>query len=530
MSNADRAAILTLLPRLLPDAFSGFDHTPIPDLPPLNGAAQDKLVDAIRSEQFDGFATDLARVGNCSRPVRLIGSSIRVDAATGEVISQVSSTDRPLGVVHVPCGNRRASKCPSCAWTYAGDTYWLIKTGMTGGKTIPDRVTDNPLVFATFTAPSFGAVHGRRDSGACRPRRGECEHGRPLGCHRHHTKDDDQLGQPLCADCYDYTSHLLWQWHAGELWQRFNIAIKRAIARHLGVPGSKVTDHASLQYAKVAELQARGAIHFHGLLRLDGPKTTRGYEPAPATIDADILGRLIKEAAATVRLEVPGATPYDVRRVLCFGAQIDVRTVRPGRRDDDPDGPLTTEQVARYVAKYASKAVSDDVQANPHFSRLRATAYALAERTNDAAERWRSLGVEPPRYREMGKWAHDLGFHGHFATKSHTWGLTRTQLRRARQRVRIYEEQARRTGEVLDLAAREAELYARESRDDQTTVVISEWRYAGAGWANDAQTTLAIASAAAAREYARDEAAERRKSTNHAISTHSRGDHHVEGS
>lgn len=513
MGTQARHAVIGLLPRLLPDAMPGFGSDPIPDMELLAPAAQDAILDALKSESFGAFADDLAKVGGCSNPVKLVGSSMRVDGTTGEVVASFASKDQQLGVVHIPCGNRRASKCPACAWVYRGDTYWMIKTGICGGRTVPDRVQDNPMVFATFTAPSFGAVHGRRDAGACRRRRGTCDHGRPLGCHRHHRDDDPDLAQPLCRDCYDYTSHLIWQWHAGELWQRFNVAIKRAVAKHLGVAGSKVTDHACVQYAKVAELQARGAIHFHALVRLDGPKSLRGYEPAPAMIDAVVLGQLIKEAAASVRLEVPGATPDDVRRVLAFGAQVDVRTVHARSREDDPDGPLTAAQVAKYVAKYASKAASDDAKQNDHFRRLRATAYALAERTRNAAEDWRALGDLPPRYGEMSRWAHELGYHGHFATKSHSWGLTRGQIRRARQRVRILEERAQRTGEVLDLAAREAELYAKEAAEDEATVVISEWQYAGTGWANDAQTTLAIASAAAAREYAREEAAERRNPT-----------------
>jgi hypothetical protein len=524
MGIAARAQVLTLLPRLLPDAFPGFTADPIPDAPVLNAAQQDAMATALRSEHFGAFTDALAKVGGCSNPVKLVGSSLRANAHTGEVTSTFSSKDQALGVVHVPCGNRRASKCPSCARTFGSDTYWLIKTGMTGGKTIPARVADNPLVFATFTAPSFGAVHGRRDAGACHPRRGTCEHGRPLGCFRRHAGDDTNLGQPLCAGCYDYTSHLIWQWHAGDVWQRFNMAIKRAVARYLGVPGSKVTENACVQYAKVAELQARGAIHFHALVRLDGPKSSRGYEPAPAAIDATVLGQLIKEAAAKVRLEVPGTHPDDVRRAFGFGGQIDVRTVHPGRRVDDPTGPLTAEHVARYVAKYSTKSVSDDARNNPHFSRLRATAHVLAQQTRDAAEDWRALGLEPPRYVELSRVAHELGFHGQFATKSRRYGLTRGQLHRARQRVRILEEQARRSGEVLDLAAREAELYAKEAADDEAEVVISEWRFAGTGWANESQTTLALASAAAAREYARDEAEERRnQSTNH-----SRGEHHHE--
>ena len=46
------------------------------------------------------------------------------------------------------------------------------------------------------------------------------------------------LGQPLCRDCYDYESHLVWQWWAPELWRRFTIDLRRALAKTLGVPES----------------------------------------------------------------------------------------------------------------------------------------------------------------------------------------------------------------------------------------------------------------------------------------------------
>jgi hypothetical protein len=524
MGTAARADLLSLIPRLLPDAIPGMAAAPIPGLDPVTDRQRQQLLDELRSPGNNDFADALAQVGNCSRPIRLVGSAMRVDTTTGEVVSSFASKDQPLGVLRVPCRNRRASKCPACSRTYASDAYWLIRTGISGGKTIPTRVRDNPMVFATFTAPSFGAVHGHRD-GPCRPRRGNqtCEHGRPVGCSRFHPKADPQIGQPLCAECYDYTSHLIWQWWAPALWQRFNIAIKRTVAKHLGVPGSKLTEHAYVNYAKVAELQARGAIHFHAMIRLDGAPSARGYEPAPASIDADVLGRLVREAAASVRLEVPGATPHDVRRVLAFGAQLDVVEVHPGRREDDPHEGLTDDHVARYLAKYATKSVADSSTAgSAHHARLRAIAHALAERSVVAAADWATVG-RPVPYEDMAKAAHELGFHGQFATKSRRYGLTFTQLRVARRRVRILEERARATGEVLDLAAREAELYAKEALEDETTAVISQWTYAGTGWANEAQTLLANASAAAAREYAREEAAERRNQ-----STNSRGAHHDE--
>lgn len=93
-----------------------------------------------------------------------------MDTTTGEILSTYTSAADPLGVTYVRCGNRRASKCPACSRLYAGDTFQLIRAGVAGGKTVPVSVADNPLVFATFTAPSFGKVHGRRDQlGRCHP-------------------------------------------------------------------------------------------------------------------------------------------------------------------------------------------------------------------------------------------------------------------------------------------------------------------------------------------------------------------------
>ena len=44
----------------------------------------------------------------------------------------------------------------------------------------------------------------------------------------------------------------------------------------------------------------------------------------------------------------------DPVRILAFGRQLDARTVRTGRRTDDPDRVLSPDQVAGYLAKYAT--------------------------------------------------------------------------------------------------------------------------------------------------------------------------------
>ena len=263
------------------------------DLSSAPGTLGREVRDLIGSTEFDAWSEALGRVGNCERPIRLRGQSTTVDATTGEVISTYRSDAGPLGVTHVRCGNRRQDMCASCARLYAADMFHLIRAGITGGKTVPERVAENPLVFLTVTGPSFGLVHSRRDGASrCHPYAAgdpRCPHGRPRTCHARHGEDDHELGQPLCPQCYDYASHVVWQWWAPDLWRRLTIALRRLLARTLGVPADRLGEVATLQYAKVAEYQVRGAVHFHALVRLDGPRTVEGFAAAPAVIDAGLL-------------------------------------------------------------------------------------------------------------------------------------------------------------------------------------------------------------------------------------------------
>ncbi|PJI86574.1 replication initiator [Luteimicrobium subarcticum] len=497
--------------------FPGYgEHAPL-DLTDLPAAASRAVVSRLLDGTFDAFSDAAARVGNCAHPIRLVGSSTTVDAATGEIRSSFSSTDAPLGVLLRPCGNRRADVCPACSRVYARDTFEVIRTGVLGGKTVPDTVSRSPLVFATLTAPSFGHVHGLRDKGAgrCRPgQRGVCEHGRPRSCHTIHPAGDPQLSAPLCWDCYDWTTAVVWQFHAPELWRRFTIALRRRLADRLDVPESRLKHHASVQFAKVAEFQARGLVHFHALIRVDGPDGPGSTAP----VDGIDLADLVRQAAPAVECTAPPVDRDDVTRVLRFGAQLDVRTVRTGLASVDDSQALHPDQVAAYLAKYATKSTSTDPSSpSPHLARLDRECRYLAAR---AATACRPDGVEPDEYtdgcacghcidgpyRLLAKWAHMLGFRGHFATKSRRYSVTLGKLRRARARFQRLREDADRDGRTLDTADLETRLLA---DDDETTLVIGSWTYQGSGWLNPGDKTLADAAAARAREYAQWRATQR---------------------
>lgn len=271
--------------------------------------------------------------------------------------------------------------------------------------------------------------------------------------------------------------------------------LRRLVAKTLGVPATGLAEVATVQYAKVAEFQRRGLVHFHALIRLDGPRTSEGFAPAPGLVSATVLANLVSQAAASVQVTVPGVDRDDPARILVFGTQFDARPVRSQRRTDDPGQMLSPEQVAGYLAKYATKSVQDtDAVDTTHQRRLRATVRTMSDRAT--AHRLQS-GEEA--YALLGKWVHMLGFRGHFASKSRRYSITLGALRRARRRAQILIAQHQAEGRPLDLSALEADLLADDA--DETTLVIGHWHFVGTGWANEAQTVLANAAAARAREY-----------------------------
>ncbi|MGW0979199.1 replication initiator, partial [Streptomyces griseus] len=147
---------------------------------------------------FDRWQEQVRRTGGCSDPIHLEGMTTTRDAKSGQVLYSYSTQGEPGGRLRVACGNRRASRCPSCAWTYAGDTFHLIRAGLTGdvAKGTPVTVRTHPKVFATLTAPSFGPVHNRPTKGVCR-------------CGTDHPEDSPLLGTALNPATYDYAGAVL---------------------------------------------------------------------------------------------------------------------------------------------------------------------------------------------------------------------------------------------------------------------------------------------------------------------------------
>ena len=439
--------------------------------------------------------TPAASAGSCSCPIQLVGSSTTVKADTGEVVGTFSSAQLPDGRLSIACGNRRETVCPACSRTYAGDAFQLISSGLFGGKDIPTTVSANPRVFATFTAPSFGAVHlGPDKQGAAR----SCHRRRDgSGCNRWHRAGDPAIGTPLDPASYDYIGAVLWNASSSALWARFTINLRRDLARLAGLTAAAFRTQASMVYAKVAEYQTRGSIHFHAVIRIDGPDGPGS--PSPSWATHGLLDEAIRVAASRSAVTTPDA-PGVPAMAIEFGSQIDVR---PIKSDALATGELTERAVAGYIAKYATKSAHSSgtldrsvccrecsgaghhgtyrlrdrdirrvcrrclgtglavdlaaLKVSTHLRAMIETAFRLGAHDEFAALKLR-------------RWAHMLGFRGHFLSKARRYSITFAALRDARR------EHARQE--------RHEYLAAFGLLDPGTpvvseTVLIGEWAYVG---------------------------------------------------
>jgi Replication initiator protein, pSAM2 len=238
--------------------------------------------------------------------------------------------------------------------------------------------------------------------------------------------------------------------------RRFTITLRRTLARQAGLTTRVFAAHVRVSFAKVAEYQRRGVVHFHAIIRLDGP-TGPGTAP-PAWATTALLAAAISQAARAVHLGIPANSGLPAR-TLAWGRQVDTRPITT-------TGELTDTRVAAYVAKYATKAA----ECTGTLDRRITPADRLAELpVSDHARRLigeclRLSKLPALASLRLDAWAHMLGFRGHFATKSRHYSTTFTALRAER-------------------AAHQRDHAPTDSRwplpEDNTTLVLAHWRFAG---------------------------------------------------
>ncbi|MEV6314268.1 replication initiator [Streptomyces sp. NPDC051776] len=434
------------------------------------------LIDLAAMHDFDRLQAQIERLGGCARPIQITGFSATINKETSEVLHVFNTDDEPTGRLLVACGNRRTSRCPTCAETYRRDTFHLIATGLSGGKGTPKSIATHPRAFVTLTAPSFGPVHHKIStrSGVLKPCR----------CGHTHAAGDPLIGSPLNLDTYDYESAVLWNAHAAKIWARFTTRLRREVAKAAGLSQREFRDHARLSYAKVAEYQARGAVHFHAVVRIDGPEGSSDSPPAWAT--SKLLTKATK--AAIKSTAVPGLGIDGNRHLYAFGKVFNVQPIRT--HDFDGDTPFTDQTVAAYIAKYATKgaeAATDAIDHPLYCPTCQGTGYSdryrctrcdgtgegqpiahlvVADHARNLFRACFNLGGRPEYgHLLLRKWAHMVGFPGHFSTKSRRYSTTLGALRDVRRAWRTHQSRA-----ALGLL------------DDTTLVLESAWTFIGTGY------------------------------------------------
>ncbi|MEU3201768.1 MULTISPECIES: replication initiator [unclassified Streptomyces] len=438
------------------------------------------LLHLVNHPDFDHAQQQIEHLGGCTEPVRLTGHSTTIDTTTGEVLRSYTSSDEPTGSLLTACGNRRASRCPACSRLYAADTYHLIRAGLSGGKTVPDTVRTHPRVFVTLTPPSFGPVHNRLTTPG-----GDV---RPCRCRKIHELNDALIGTPLNPATYDYAGAVLFNAHASALWGRFTTYLRREIAAGLGMTQKAAHTVLRVSFAKVAEYQQRGLVHFHAVIRLDGPDGSS--QPSPPYATVAVLAEAARAAAARVRVTVESDAVGE--RELGWGEQFDVREIA----SFGTDAEFTDQAVAAYVAKYATKSADASGTLDrtllcrpcqgrgatllPHGTPLPCTAcdgtgqarpltrLPVARHVRQMIRTCWELGKLPEfAHLKLRKWAHMLGFRGHFSTKSRSYSTTLGALRDVRRAWRT--EQAHAHAGLPE-------------PDPTTTLVVGRWDYLGSGY------------------------------------------------
>lgn len=432
---------------------------------PFHACKVSAMTALLTPEQEDIFAKDARRTvtllkadANCSscwHPIIIAPEDV-VKFFGGQIPPNYT------GTYAIRCGSRLAEVCLPCSIIYGIDANRLVKKGLEGdGEYVPISVSENLRLFFTVTLESFGQVHHvverKGHAGQCHPGKKEfCrKHGFQISCNKIHTKDDPEVGSPMCPDCYQLEDAVLANATVGELWNRFiDHELLRELAKILKVDRELLADFLHIESVKTSEMQSRGAIHFHGFIRLDGPRpkartnkkqskkatklgkndsvekiyNTQGSHPLIKVTDVQLVKAFERAAKKTVihkKFKLSKNDPTPIEKDFRFGKQLDVVVVTA----------KNSKMFAAYVAKYATKSATDVLG----FAR---TFHSLAQikALSDAAW-WPKLLAqtawelgENPRYKKLKLQLHanTFGFRGHFLSKSRQWSVSFVRLKQIR--------------------------------------------------------------------------------------------------
>jgi hypothetical protein len=256
------------------------------------------------------------------------------------------------------------------------------------------------------------------------------------------------------------------------------------LARISGVTLRNLDQAVRLSYVKVAEYQRRGAVHFHAVLRLDGKCLDPGHvPPPPKRFTLELLEDAVQATAEWVSAPLPEMDDTEETTLVArWGKQLHVRAI-------SGSSSLSPRAVAAYVAKYATKCSDDLELGNIGEIESRAdTSSHLVALVRAAQRLGEQKDLQPLRLQEH---AFNLGFRGHWSTKSRRYSTTFTALRRARRDFVKRQRCAKRI--PLDEG----------TEHEENVETRPEWHYLGSGYRTTGEAWLAMGAAARAREHRR---------------------------
>jgi hypothetical protein len=194
--------------------------------------------------------------------------------------------------------------------------------------------------------------------------------------------------------------------------------VRRSLAESQGLNEWELRSIARVHYLKVAELQHRGLLHFHLILRVDGADGPES--PPPAWLTDELLASAVERTARSFEVRTKDGATYR------WGTQLQIEPISVNDGDD--------RRAASYLAKYATKTTDGSAALARRFRARREiqTAQVSEHLKTMVLTAWDLGGEREHRELNLRSFAHCLGYRGHLLTKSRGYSTTFGQLRSAR--------------------------------------------------------------------------------------------------
>ena len=190
------------------------------------------------------------------------------------------------------------------------------------------------------------------------------------------------------------------------------------------------------------------------------PRRPGPAAPPPPAITAADLDDATRWAARAIAYRTPPHPAQPGGWSITWGTEIDIRVITL-----HGTGALTDLAVASYLAKYSTKGTEVTGHASARITADTLDLYASPEGTHPErliAACW-TLGAEPG-YVGLRRWAHMLGFGGHFLTKARRYSIRFRDLRDARISYRRGQDTGPEHGPIRTA----------DHTDDETILVVGD--------------------------------------------------------